>query len=96
MGLSPPNKHIAPPNEMKPICPYGLGLMFFAKFVSIKLIKKFDQLKEPAACRNLFSLRKIVAQISAKISPPNQKSWLRPWCRLVLMHHVDISFDMYT
>jgi len=33
MGLEglepPPNKNIASPNEMKPISPFGLGLMFF-------------------------------------------------------------------
>jgi len=38
-GLNPPlsNKNIAPPpNEMKPISTFGLGLMFFARFVSKK------------------------------------------------------------
>jgi len=27
-GLSLTNKNIAPPNEIKPISPFGLGLMF--------------------------------------------------------------------
>jgi len=31
-GLEPPQKNIAPPNEMKPISPFGLALMFFARF----------------------------------------------------------------
>jgi len=30
----PPNKTIAPSKEMKPINPFGLGFMFFARFVS--------------------------------------------------------------
>jgi len=60
-GLNPPppNKNIAPPNEMKPICPLGLGFMFFAKFVT-KIIIIFYQLKEPAAGGIFFSLRKNV------------------------------------
>jgi len=41
---------------MKPITPFGLELMFFARFVSKKLIKFiiFDQWKEPAAGVKLF------------------------------------------
>jgi len=38
-GLKPPkHKYSPPPNEMKLNSPFGLGLMFFAKFFSTKLI----------------------------------------------------------
>jgi len=58
---------------MKPISLFGIGLMFFARFVSIFFIFYYiDWLKELAAGRNLFSLRKHLAQTSAEISPPNQ------------------------
>jgi len=85
MGLatplsSPSNENIAPQTKGSPFALLGL-LMFFAKFISKKLINFiiFEQLKEPAAGGKLFSLRKILAQTSAKISPPpNQKFWQRP------------------
>jgi len=32
-GLKPSNKNITPPNEIKPISPFGLGLIFSARFV---------------------------------------------------------------
>jgi len=38
VGLSPPNQKYSPLNEMKPIRPFGLGLMFYARFVSKKLM----------------------------------------------------------
>jgi len=56
-GLSPPplpNKNMAP-KETKPICPFWRRLMFFARFVSEKvmyvvwIVIIFDQLKEPPA-----------------------------------------------
>jgi len=37
-GLNPPKQKYSPPNEMKPIGPFGLGLMFFARFVSKELM----------------------------------------------------------
>jgi len=60
---------------------FGLGLLFFARFFPKKgkHCITFDQLKEPAAGRNIFSLQKMLAQTSAEITPPlNQKSWLIP------------------
>jgi len=69
-GWSPP-PNIAPPNKMKPICPFGLGLMFFARFFSKKTKKhliKFD-------LRFKISLLKLQPKLDP---PPNQKSWLRP------------------
>jgi len=45
---------------MKPICFFGLGFMFFARFVSKQNKKSitFDQLKEPPAGANFYSLQK--------------------------------------
>jgi len=61
--LSPPNKNIAPPPT---ICS-PLGLIFFARFVSTKLMISIG------ALHKINSVRKILVQTSAKISPPNQK-----------------------
>jgi len=36
--LTPPQKNVAPSNEMNPVSPFGLGLMFFARLVSKKLM----------------------------------------------------------
>jgi len=51
--LKPPKQKYSPPNEMKPISPFGLGLLFFSRFVSTNLINVFisifDHLKDPAA-----------------------------------------------
>jgi len=43
---------------MKPICPLGLGLMFFARFVSKNVINViiFGQLKEPAVGGNIIKI----------------------------------------
>jgi len=35
-GLSHPNQNIALPNKMKPISPFGKGLIFFARFCLFK------------------------------------------------------------
>jgi len=43
-GFMPPSQQKYSPllaNEMKPISPFGLGLMFFARFVSKKLFKLY-------------------------------------------------------
>jgi len=37
-AYAPSNKNTPPPDEMKPIIPFGLGLMFFARFDSKKLV----------------------------------------------------------
>jgi len=75
-GLAPPNKNIAAPNEMKPISPFELRLMFFARFVLKKYwVIVFDELKETDAGR-IFSLKLQLKFI--QISPPKQKSWLHP------------------
>jgi len=67
---------------MKPISPFGFGLMLFARFVSRKIINFiiFDQLKEPVAGGNIFSLKNLLVKLQPKLAPPppNQKSWLRP------------------
>jgi len=93
-GLSPPpqTKNIATPNKMKPISPFGLGLMFYARFVSKILLNViiFDQLKEPAVGRNCYSLRKKFAQTSAEISPPNQIFF-----GYILLHSVWNYKDIY-
>jgi len=38
MGFKPLKQIYSPPNEMKPISPFGLELIVFAKFVSKKLM----------------------------------------------------------
>jgi len=64
MGPGPPT------NAMKTISLFGLGFMFFGRFV-----KKTNLLQA-----GTFFASKFLAQTSAKISPPpNIKSWLRPW-----------------
>jgi len=42
MGFKPPppKQKYSPPNEMKPNSPFGLGLMFFARFVSKQISAK--------------------------------------------------------
>jgi len=51
---------------MKPISSFGLGLMFFARFVSKQVMEYRTY--------GLFSLRNYLAQTSAKISPPKHKN----------------------
>jgi len=76
--LSPQNKSVAPPNEMKPNSLFGHGLTFFCFFSIL-----FEQLKEPATCRIFLSLRKLLAQTLAKISPPKPKSCVHPCLKMV-------------
>jgi len=66
-GLSAPkHKYIPPPqNEMKPISPFGFGLMFF---------DIFDHLKEPAEGGRIFGFKFFLAQTLAEISPPPTKN----------------------
>jgi len=50
LNLSPPKQKYSPPNKMKPISPFGLGLIFFARYVSkIQLIgyRYFSSGKRP-------------------------------------------------
>jgi len=51
-GLSPPKQKYSPPNEMKHISPFGLGI----NFLVFSII--FHQSKEPAAERNCFRFEK--------------------------------------
>jgi len=71
-GLSPTKQIYAPPNEMKPISPFGIGLMFFHMLFPINCFT-FDQWKEPATGGNFFPPRTMLAQTSAEITPPKPK-----------------------
>jgi len=53
---------------MNPISLFGFGHYVFCFFNII-----FDQLKMPAADGKQYSLRKMLAQTSAEISPPKAK-----------------------
>jgi len=54
--------------KSSPLALLGLGLGFFARFVLTKL--------KAAGGKKFASI--FWAQTSAKLSPPNQKTWLRP------------------
>jgi len=60
---------------MKPIIPFGLGLMFFARFVSKKFINFiiFDYLKDSPAGGFFFRFEHFWLKTSAEISPPKPK-----------------------
>jgi len=61
-GLKPPKEKYSPPNEMKPINPFWLGLMFFARFVS----KKMNRLQA-----DFFGYENFWLKLQPKLAPPN-------------------------
>jgi len=57
---------------MNPIIHFGLGLTFFARFVS-------KNLAQALILALFFLLENFLLKLQPKLAPKNQKSWLRPW-----------------
>jgi len=68
-------KNRAPPqNKMKPISPFGLGFVFFLRFVSNKLMISIGALHTKIRFEQFW----LKLQPKLATPAPNQKFWLRP------------------
>jgi len=66
-GLKPYKQKYCPPNEMKPISLFGLGLMFFATFVS-KIFRNYIIFENI-----IFRFKTFWLKLQPKLAPPKPK-----------------------